>query len=520
MTLQRPLCWVVLMVFWICGEALSQEIQETTAHEVYEKIITAVGNAHPRAPRLVFKNSKRNPASFNPFTKEISLERNVLKICHDFGADSLRALAYILSHELAHSYCEHGWQTKFAGLDFSNEVDNKVEASQQRVDDETEADLKAGFYSHLAGYDALTVADEFLKRVYINYNLPDSIFGYPSLDERLQIIEQNKTRFQELKHLYETAVGCFVLGQYDYATKLFDQLLDQGFTSREVYNNVGLCLVYRALELGIEDQCSGLIYPFVLDLDTRLEVSDLSRGNTIQSTALDFLRDAIVEFEKALRLSPGYDEAQANLFFADLLLQTVSDDRVKFRFSKEEITQSEAACTYCVRGLCLASEGSRKKALKNFKRGLDSGCAICALNASPTSPKKACREPNQSTFEYNGIDVYCKDFSSNDCDVFIAPNRRIEACYNEQEGFSQTMVKLKQRGSRACITLIAIQKGSLERIPGILIGQLEKSLLNQGLNYEVFNAGSATYYMLKDEGVAFEVMQGVITQGLYFERID
>ena len=144
--------WVVrgLVAFCFCfsGVVHSQGVHESTAFKVYEDLVVAVGNVHPRAPRLVLKNSKRNPASFNPFTKEISLERKVLEICHSFGPDSLSALAYILGHELAHSYCEHGWQTKFAGLDFSNEVDQKLESIEQRVDDETEADLKAGFYAH------------------------------------------------------------------------------------------------------------------------------------------------------------------------------------------------------------------------------------------------------------------------------------------------------------------------------------------------------------------------------------
>ena len=161
-------------------------------------------------------------------------------------------MAYILAHELAHSYCRHGWHTQFAALDFSNQTDEKVESLEQRIDDETQADIYAGFFSHIAGYDALNHAQAFLKEIYNSYDLPDTIAGYPSFDERVEIIETNKHVFEQLKVCYDTALNTFVLGQYDYSLKLFNYILNEGFTSREIFNNVGLCYVYEALDTGIE----------------------------------------------------------------------------------------------------------------------------------------------------------------------------------------------------------------------------------------------------------------------------
>lgn len=520
MTLDCKKIWLATLCFCIGGILHAQAVLESNAIMLYDELVVAVGNVHPRVPELVFKNSKRNPASYNPFTNEISLERKVLGICHSFGRDSLSALAYILSHELAHSYCEHGWQTKFAGLDFSNDIDRKLESTQKRIDDETEADLKAGFYSHMAGYDALSIADDFLIRVYDDYDLPDSIPGYPCLDDRIEIINSNKKRFDELKRLYDSAVYCFVLGQYDYATRLFDQIIAEGFTSREIYNNLGLCLVYRALDFDVEELGGGLLYPFELDLNTRLNVQATNRSNSDFSAAIAFLKDAEKEFETALRLSPQYDEAKSNLFFTQLLLKIGTGAAKNLRFEQEEIIACGSSCSNCVQGLVTASEGNKKKSERLFKRGASEGCQICSINASPRNPSGNNTEFAESLFEYNGIDIYCKDFTKSKCDVFVSAARRFDLCHLQSTGFSQTMIKTKERGNRRCITLIEITEGALERLPEVKIGLNETDLPAALGDYEIFRAGAANFYMSKEKAVAYEVSNGVISRGLYFERID
>ena len=78
----------------------AQQISEITSRHVFDQIIHAIGNNNPRPPKLIFKDSERNPASYNPKHKTIVLENKVLEICYSFGEDSLNALSYILAHEL------------------------------------------------------------------------------------------------------------------------------------------------------------------------------------------------------------------------------------------------------------------------------------------------------------------------------------------------------------------------------------------------------------------------------------
>ena len=125
------LCLVLLFIILsLSGNA--QQISEISAHKVYDQIIDAIGNNNPRSPKLVFKDSERNPASYSPKKKIITIENKVLEICHSFGEDSLNALSYILAHELGHHYRNHGWMSQYASLEFSDALDGQNKTPEQR----------------------------------------------------------------------------------------------------------------------------------------------------------------------------------------------------------------------------------------------------------------------------------------------------------------------------------------------------------------------------------------------------
>ena len=243
---------ILFFVFPLTNNILSQQISKNTVEDVYVNIINAIGNSNPRPPTLIISQSNGNPASYSPKKKTISVEEDVLKICHSFGADSLNALSYILSHELGHHYRHHGWTTQYASLDFSPKDDKEKLKIQKRIENEAESDIFAGFYSHIAGYDALSVASEFLERIYQEYNLPDSIVNYPTLTQRKKIIQNNISDFEELRNVFKLANLTMSFGEYKYASVLYKYIINNGFFSREVYNNLGLCGAYRALDLNFE----------------------------------------------------------------------------------------------------------------------------------------------------------------------------------------------------------------------------------------------------------------------------
>ena len=515
----RKFYLIILTILLQCS-VHAQKVSKESADEVYKNIITAIGNSTPVPPKLEFKESTKNPASFNPFKKRITIEEKVLEICYFFGQDSLNALAYILSHELAHSYCRHGWHTQFAALDFSNQIDEDLESFEKRIDNETQADVYAGFFSHIAGYNAIDVAGDFLKKIYSEYELPDSIPGYPSFQERLIIIESNQAEFEKLKRVYDSALISFSLGQYDYSIDLYNMILNQGFTSREIYNNLGLCYVYQALDIKSEEGMEGVVFPFKLDLESRLQVDasvrDLSNNNLI----VQLLNYAIDNFKISLKLSPDYSLPKENIFYSQALLKELGVD-VDFIYEDVDILELDNVCEYCVSGVFNSVSGKSNKALKYFSRGAKADCQICSYNLNNDFENELkVAIPQSEELEYNGFDIYCKDFRKNDCDIYINTKNSVSLCFNANENFNSILIKVKDRGDKKCISLIEVTNGVIEGDPKVLIGGTVDDFFSEHNNYEIYTSGSQTYYNIKSKRISYLVEDKQIKAGYYYERID
>ena len=115
--------FLLFLLLYNSVESFGQFVSEKSCYSVWNNLISSIGNNNPRAPELVLKTSEQNPASYNPKTSTVRIEKKVLEICYSFGNDSLNALAYILAHELGHHYQNHGYHAKYASLDFSQTID-------------------------------------------------------------------------------------------------------------------------------------------------------------------------------------------------------------------------------------------------------------------------------------------------------------------------------------------------------------------------------------------------------------
>jgi len=517
--------WYALLTFFILSFSINaQQISEISAHKVYNQIIAAIGNNNPRAPELLFKDSEKNPASYNPKKKRITLENKVLEICYSFGQDSLNVLSYILAHELGHHYRHHGWMTQYASLDFSTEIDKKQESGQQRVDDETESDIYAGFYAHIAGYDALSVADQFLDRIYKEYDLPDSLPNYPTLMQRKKVINQNRSDFDKLKIVFDVANISMSVGQYDYAQELFSYILDKGFTSREIYNNLGLCYVYEALALDVEDLYFNVIIPFKIDLSSRLETKGTSRGAmTAVQQAISLFKDAKREFETALQLDPNYLLAKENSYYSNIALAHLGEKQ-KFDIDIEDMLSLDNVCEFCVKGHKLVIDDDLKKAKTYFKKGSKT-CDICSINIDFKNKQISAKKKIQKTvfddLTFNGVDMYCIDFKAKDCDIY---QKLTSLTLGVKQMPNLKMIKLKRRikGVTSCVSIqeISVADDKLKNSINIYVNDAIDKILDNYQNLRIVNSANSKYISIVDEQLTFFIEDAKVIKWYYFERLD
>ena len=517
------LCLVLaFIILSLSGNA--QQISEISAQKVYNQIIDAIGNNNPRSPKLFFKDSERNPASYSPKNKTITLEYKVLEICYSFGEDSLNALSYILAHELGHHYRNHGWMSQYASLEFSDALDGQNKTPEQRESYEIESDIYAGFYAHIAGYDALKVADSFLDAIYTSYSLPHDLKNYPTLAERKAIIDQNKSDFEELRDIFDLANIVMSVGQYDYAQELYQYIIDKGFTSREIYNNLGLCYVYEALALDVEDAYFNLLIPFKIDLSTRLESNGSTRGAmTAHQQAIVLFNDAKREFETAIQLDNNYSIAKENLFFTDIAL-TYLGETIRSQITSDDLIVENQCCEFCVRGHSAVVDKELSKAKKLFKKG-SSKCAICDINTDfrkkQTPKTKKYQKSEFDLEEVNGVDMYCIDFKSTHCDMYYKLNIS-KICIKGHSGLKVFMLKKKIQGKTSCVSIqeISTNDDKFKNNVTIYVGDDIDKRLDDFKNLRIVNSADSKYISIVDEQLTFLIEDNKVKKWYYFERLN
>ncbi len=288
---------------------------ESKAIEVFNNIIMSIGNSYPPPPDLKIIDSKRSVA-YSDGVDIVIEEKIISSLCGTANFED--KLSYIISHELAHHYLNHTWMfnTGFAYSSPLGEFINESNSYNQRKLSEIQADLFGGFFGQISGYKTLSSAEEVMNHVYQTYNLSDNIKGYPSLGERILIIENNIEKVETLELLFDLGNILLKLGKYDYASKAFEDILNDRFNSREIYNNLGLCYLLQLIS--ISDGISNYKFPVSLDLETRASVRN-TRSINRDDDANSLINKASRQFNTSINLDPDYKPAYRNLLVLNFI---------------------------------------------------------------------------------------------------------------------------------------------------------------------------------------------------------
>ena len=307
---------IVILCLFSSSILFSQNCKELVV-EVYDEIIKSIGNNFPYPPNLIFKNTERSVAYLS--SKGIVIEN---KLIDHFCGDPYfkEKISYVIAHELAHHYLNHNWMFN-SGLGYASTISEFLEEQsssyEQRKLSETQADLFGGFFGQIAGLNTLSFGEEVIKEVYEVYGLKKEIKGYPSLNERIQIINSKIDEVNNLAKIFEIGNVLLRLGEYELAKSCYEEILNKRFTSREIYNNLGL--VYLLYGISIEDEkVSKYQYPVYLDYQTRASLDNTRSISLLEDPTTMFL-EARKLFMQSKSLDPNYLPAKQNIYVLDFI---------------------------------------------------------------------------------------------------------------------------------------------------------------------------------------------------------
>jgi tetratricopeptide (TPR) repeat protein len=231
------------------------------------------------------------------------------------GADSLNALSIIIGHELAHYYNDHEWCSDFAFASRNNPNKDKINllTKESKIIHEIEADNWGLYHSCIAGYHPFNIYSSLLDKIYSEYKLDDKDPHYPTIKERKDICRNAENKITELYPIFKTGVVLLHIKNYSIAADCF-QYLSMYFPSREVYNNLGVCRLFEALDYNEYDSLN-FIYTIEVDPTSRIFQSVNRGAGKMEKGAMQrrFFQESKTAFEKALALDPQYIPAFMNL---------------------------------------------------------------------------------------------------------------------------------------------------------------------------------------------------------------
>tara|TARA_Y100001933_G_C18984629_1_gene557979 strand:- start:195 stop:1568 length:1374 start_codon:yes stop_codon:yes gene_type:complete len=393
--------------------------------EVFEKIIISIGNKSIIEPILIISDDEIGGAYMSG--ESITVEKRLINIfCEDKNFKD--KMSFIIAHELAHYYLQHGWMLN-TGLSYANEVGKSLKYKGYSLEEikeaESQADIYAGFYGQISGYKTLDFAKEVIRAVYEEYNLPKQLKKYPSFSERLKIIDDKYKQADDLSKIFDIANILLKLGEYEIALEFYRSIISSKFNSREIYNNLALAYLFYSIKIS-PIEISNLYFPIIIDFETRAKVGRTRSSNFSDDPERNLLLSKRY-FQRAIDLDPSYMNAKQNLITVDYLLsknQQERNDAINI-IESSEIISDETKNDFIVINEIL--KGSKEKKISKIAKN---GSEYSLRNISESSYEfnfdsddllsklNIYREFNDFLFYQDGVNEVEK-INSNDIKVII-----------------------------------------------------------------------------------------------------
>ncbi len=388
---------LTLAMFTVHGQIKWQSVEK-----VYANLIKAVGDGTKIAPPIKEAKTESKVAYYSPTRQTIYIEQKFLQVCETFGADSLNALAFVLGHELAHVYRNHGWVTTNAMGYVDTATQNDWKDLKLKSDtvakDETEADIFSGFYAMIAGYNTLPIAGKTLRKIYQEYGLPESMDKYPTLEKRIEIANNSMAKSRSLFVLFNVGIYCLATEKYDIAAKIYTNIYNQDYAGAEILNNLAIAEILQGNILSAETP--QYFYPIFISTETALDPN--SRG----SEGEDRIRKGIYYLTEAIKKEDANAAYFLNIACAHAMLNEFVD--AEYFIAKAESKGGNKASIDCLRGIIAAKKGDNKLAKSIWKKNKSTD-ALSAKNYSaffdkPAESNNVLAQKNTDAFNMPMVD--------------------------------------------------------------------------------------------------------------------
>lgn len=338
-----------------------------TTQQVCQQLATAFGERRLPKLTLVMDPGSGRIAQFVPKPEpELFLDAKVFAICRHFGADSLAALSIILGHELTHYYGKHADWFGFAQL-AQHQQPSAVQTEQTQML-EAQADMQGIYRAFLAGYNVYRLVKPLYRAIYDAYQLPVTMTGYPSREERIQLADEQARKANGLAMGFDAGLFFLLKRDYTVAQRCFD-FVSEEMPIKEVLNNVGLCQFLRATQVMTLRE-TPFRYPFEMETSNRLRQPD-NRGSDLDKVAL--LKQAVSYFQQAIDLDETYVTAYINQASALSMLGRTGTAKETIDQLEEVLLKTRVPLppnARMVRGIALVEAGNEKEGVLELERSL------------------------------------------------------------------------------------------------------------------------------------------------------
>ena len=282
----------------------------------------------------------------------ILLSQQAIEICLRLGqqrGDDL--LAFVLAHELAHQRADDLWHQRFFRM-MGNQLKQQIQADLNLDGDglaeieqkEAQADHDGLILMSSVGYDPFQVLESgnfFTAWVENIWQQSCDSVASDNISTACQQAEQRalrtRTQLQQVAKqslLYEMGVQSFIAGDYAQARQYFT-VYGRDYPGRQVLSAIGLSYLAEAVNIQYQLIQQSMLelpdfyYQLFLEASSRdpsfTQVAKRVSKNVyiqqLKSQQKNYLKQAVIQFENAIRLSPAYRKNYILLASSHLLQQ-------------------------------------------------------------------------------------------------------------------------------------------------------------------------------------------------------